>query len=431
MKHKILTILFLLSILSFNVLAAEVETGYTHRYELENNLLDTNGTFNLSGGTIVYDATDQKQGIYSGNFSNGAANTGTYGLSSGNVGRSLSVWAKHDNIANGEYLGGSGYPGSGSLNAMFLSHGSATSMTFIAIANDHTFTTSTRSSGVWYHYVLTYHTNKSTELYVDGVIQESAVLTSAQSFPTTVIRIGESHAAGADFNGLIDDVRWYNFALTETQVQNIYDNPNGTADAIYIDNSTYNVTSGVNLGNQTIWRTNQSATATINDYTPTVIFDTNTASICAITDTDENLSTAMSNNGTLCNENSANATTVTHTCTTGWVMDSENNSLYIACGTEDSGYVDIGANSDSGELKVFVKLYTIIGTVLDELSTAINGAYVYIKRTNYNTTLDFTTSNSTGGYTFDVEDTGIYVVDSYDPTNYSQKPDAQLVNVTG
>ena len=122
----------------------------------------------------------------------------------------------------------------------------------------------------------------------------------------------------------------------------------------YIINSTYNLVSGVDLGNQTIFRTNQSYRAFINDTTPTIVFNTSSVAICVITDSDENLTTALSGNGFLCNENSDNSTTIEHTCVTSYDLSGGNNSFYLSCGTEDGGYVDNGLLSDSGELKVFV-----------------------------------------------------------------------------
>lgn len=201
---------------------------------------------------------------------------------------------------------------------------------------------------------------------------------------------------------------------------------------VTITQNSYNLASGIDSGNQTIWQTNTSYRATINESSPTLIFDTNILSVCAISVDNQNLSTMLDNNGVLCDENSDNSTSIEHTCTLGTELSAlANSDIYVACAQEDSGYVDNGFASDSGALPVYVQLYTIIGSVLDEDSVAVVNATVYLQKLFEYSSWAQTSTNSSGGYTFSVDELGIYFVSSYSPLNYSQKPDAQFINVTG
>ncbi len=79
------------------------------------------------------------------------------------------------------------------------------------------------SSG-WHHLVAVYDsTNSNIKLYVDGKQHDSQNGPSSFSL-TDTLYIGKTNSTDFDFNGQIDDVRVYNYALTPLQIKEIYNN---------------------------------------------------------------------------------------------------------------------------------------------------------------------------------------------------------------
>jgi hypothetical protein len=74
------------------------------------------------------------------------------------------------------------------------------------------------SAGQWHHVCGTYD-GTTVRLYVDGVLDGIAGYTGSISFNTTAVAIGENlERPGRPWNGLIDDVRVYNHALSPAEV---------------------------------------------------------------------------------------------------------------------------------------------------------------------------------------------------------------------
>ena len=92
---------------------------------------------------------------------------------------------------------------------------------------------STLSSGIWYHVVGTFAANQA-RLYVNGVLTPNglAVRTSAVEFETTPVYLARSGECvmfstgdtnwDAELSGSLDDVRFYNRALTAAEVKLLY-----------------------------------------------------------------------------------------------------------------------------------------------------------------------------------------------------------------
>ncbi|MBI2624578.1 LamG domain-containing protein [Candidatus Parcubacteria bacterium] len=85
-------------------------------------------------------------------------------------------------------------------------------------------TTTTIVPGRWYHGAATYNGSNTLRVYINGV--QEATETATVSLPTEtvsfLIGIYNSLAAEYDFNGLIDEVRIYNRALTAQEVKQLY-----------------------------------------------------------------------------------------------------------------------------------------------------------------------------------------------------------------
>ena len=83
-------------------------------------------------------------------------------------------------------------------------------------------TTTTVQTGKWYHVVsVVDKANKSLQLWVDGTKTANIPLTTwgTTEVPgTQTLNIGTPYAPGNNWTGLIDDVRIYDHALTETEI---------------------------------------------------------------------------------------------------------------------------------------------------------------------------------------------------------------------
>ena len=73
-------------------------------------------------------------------------------------------------------------------------------------------------AGVWVHLAATYD-GANQRLFVNGTQVASAAQTGALTATTNALRLGGSSTMGQYFNGVIDEVRIYNRALSQTQIQ--------------------------------------------------------------------------------------------------------------------------------------------------------------------------------------------------------------------
>lgn len=88
------------------------------------------------------------------------------------------------------------------------------------------FTPLSYNDGNWHHIAATAETNSTAKIYVDGVlVEESGTVTQNNIANAFNLFIGARSTGGsAPFNGLIDDVRVYNRALSASEVKQIYSN---------------------------------------------------------------------------------------------------------------------------------------------------------------------------------------------------------------
>jgi N,N-dimethylformamidase beta subunit-like protein/concanavalin A-like lectin/glucanase superfamily protein/galactose oxidase-like protein/Big-like domain-containing protein/Kelch motif protein len=119
-------------------------------------------------------------------------------------------------------------------NSVVMKEGTATTMSYTLYANDgnpwpsgtvHIGTldrevvgTAPVALGVWTHLAATYD-GATLRLYVNGVQVGSRAQTGSIAVSTRALRIGGNAVWGEYFNGLIDDVRVYNRALSAAEIQ--------------------------------------------------------------------------------------------------------------------------------------------------------------------------------------------------------------------
>lgn len=117
----------------------------------------------------------------------------------------------------------------------------------------------TASSG-WHHYAATYD-GSIAKLYVDGVVVGSLATSGNIAYSGTPLNIGRYDGGSYTFNGDIDDVRLYNRALTQAEVQQQYQSYDSQ---INLNTSPSAVQNNINAGLTGSWPFNGNA----KDTTP-------------------------------------------------------------------------------------------------------------------------------------------------------------------
>ena len=91
-------------------------------------------------------------------------------------------------------------------------------------ANANAFAASTLATNSWTYLATTYD-GANLRLYVNGTLAATQAKTGAITSSTNPLTIGSDPIWGQYFNGLIDDVRIYNTALTASPDPNRHDHP--------------------------------------------------------------------------------------------------------------------------------------------------------------------------------------------------------------
>jgi hypothetical protein len=105
--------------------------------------------------------------------------------------------------------------------------------------------TTTITDGTWHH-VAVVNTAGSFQIYIDGSTSGSPVSLSPNITSSSTNRIGTNYAAGADwFKGSIDDVRIYNSARNQTQIQADVNNYTYQTPSTIVSNNLLTGTTGV------------------------------------------------------------------------------------------------------------------------------------------------------------------------------------------
>lgn len=192
-------------------------------YNFNNTMDNINGNspFALNSGTYVAGRNSNSQM---------ALQTNNYGRSAiipnlpvGSAARTVSIWYKVStaNANNVLFVYGAG---SGE-NAYGVSFNS-TNTWYNFAWNTNTSISNATNDGQWHHLVTTFDASKTSKVYVDGVLKNTVVQsgwnTSANG---NVFWLGGQFSYNSSpFNGIVDDLQIYNYALTQAQVTALFTN---------------------------------------------------------------------------------------------------------------------------------------------------------------------------------------------------------------
>lgn len=194
---------------------AELDDSTGNGYTLE----DSGTTAIGSGGIIGYAATfDENTVLYS---TNTIPNTYT------NI--SLSLWAKSETEAIAFNVGNRD-DSSGEGTFRLISVSGTTLVWQIASSGDKNCVGTFVNDGTWQHIVGTYD-GSNMKLYVNGSLQTTLAIANATLSASKKFIIGGQWNAQPNFSanafGSVDEIAFYDYALTEAQVAVLYNSGNG------------------------------------------------------------------------------------------------------------------------------------------------------------------------------------------------------------
>jgi hypothetical protein len=80
------------------------------------------------------------------------------------------------------------------------------------------------TAGAWVHLAMTYD-GINMKLYVNGALVATTPISGAEASSTSPLTLGGDRIWGEYFQGLIDDVRVYNRALSQSEIQSDMNTP--------------------------------------------------------------------------------------------------------------------------------------------------------------------------------------------------------------
>jgi hypothetical protein len=100
-------------------------------------------------------------------------------------------------------------------------------------------------AGTWYHVYMTYD-GTNLKLYINGDLDGSVSATGTICYDTLALTIGRGDAYTSYFNGIIDEVKIYNYSMTSAEIE-LRNYPYNKWDFIYwgLDPDLYHVTAGM------------------------------------------------------------------------------------------------------------------------------------------------------------------------------------------
>jgi hypothetical protein len=224
-------------------------TTATALYQFEGNANDTCGNYNGTASSVTYAAGKYGQAaVFNGSNSSIILPQSTdFDL---NGAGSFSIWVnRNDTTTRWIFEKANGGSGTYGWQLFFV----GTDYRFQMHDTSNNVITASTSSGVaintWEHIVVTSSASKVYKIYFNGVLEDTQTLSGTVSVNTNGPRFGEySLAGGYNFDGEIDQTRFFPSELTATQVKLLYNEniltkfTNGTTDTIVFKEGSGNIT---------------------------------------------------------------------------------------------------------------------------------------------------------------------------------------------
>jgi len=150
-------------------------------------------------------------------------------------GWSMSVWVKstQKSDGNGGYIRTIGTYGEGGTGYwIFRSHNNSGDFPGLQISDGSNgasvYGNKTVTDGVWHHVIFTYDpVVEISKIYIDGILNATndwSAGSMGDINPGNVIEVGQDSTGSEEYDGMLDDFRIYNYALTYEQVKQLHNN---------------------------------------------------------------------------------------------------------------------------------------------------------------------------------------------------------------
>jgi len=291
-------------------------TAMTGHFELNSNLLDSAGSNNGSffGGSPLYPTGHVGNGL---SF-DGVYNYATVPYSADFTGYTISLWVKPN---NNSWVNVFSRTDGGLVNTTdeirINGNGKFEHYTLDTVAPKVVTGTTTVAPGTWYNVTITATSNGMARLYVNGVEQGTAVSIGSLWNGGDRFMLGGAAINTGSLNGMIDDVRIYESALSSSDILAIYNSTalprvsiaasDATAAEQSTDKGTFAIRRDSSVGNLTVYYAISGAASNGTDYsslsTSIVIPDGQTSATItvnpiddAVADADETVILTISSN---------------------------------------------------------------------------------------------------------------------------------------
>jgi len=208
-------------------------------YSFENTYNNTSGNTPFSTNSGVSLVNDRNGNLNSAiNIVNTGSIATIMGLPYGAASRTIALWVKMNNFSTTPYnmLYSYGVAGASQVNGASFS---ATDAWQFGYNNNHQVAVS-NSVNTWYHYVLTYDGTNS-KIYRNGILVSTLARTWNTVNNSDIFKLGVGVGGELTFDGAIDDLKIYNYALSLTEITNLYNNNVVTTFEETVENNSSNV----------------------------------------------------------------------------------------------------------------------------------------------------------------------------------------------
>lgn len=204
---------------------AQVTAGLIQHFKFDNSYANEAGTTSFSATSFDYDRSGYPNSAIRMTFALQSQAT-ISGLPYGNAPRTISFWTKSLADAGLNYgpvfsygtgTSGNAFGGGVSTDRTMLM-GHTDNYTIVMGGNPNTV-------GVWYHFVFTYD-GTTAKMYRNGQLLGSMAKSWNTINNSDVLKLGVGVGGEQWFNGLIDDLKIYDRAVTDAEATEIYNEPN-------------------------------------------------------------------------------------------------------------------------------------------------------------------------------------------------------------
>jgi hypothetical protein len=196
-------------------------TEYTFNNTLNN--INGNSPFSTNAGTSFVTGRDGVTANGAVNINNTGTTASILNLPFGSSQRTISVWVKLNTLNPNNFNFIYHYGANGTGNGFYLNGSNA--VHFPLSPSNHTVSASNLIN-IWYHYVVMFDGTNS-KIYRNGDLINSTpkTLNTVTNPIANLFRLGLTESGGAGFfNGAIDDLKIYNYALSQAEVTSLFMN---------------------------------------------------------------------------------------------------------------------------------------------------------------------------------------------------------------